>query len=143
MIRWELKAVKDFLFADQSANSAHALVGGRVYMPAAPDDATFPYIVWVPQGAARESEYMGGNGSFAGAIVAYALRFVVWSESKYDPAEAIRILDRVKARLDWARITNPAGAMFIEMQPENQFGPEPMDDRMMIAQDYTYRVETV
>ena len=133
MIEAMLNAIKVRATGDKSAGSVYDRVNGRIYSPAAPDNTKYPCIVFLNQGASRREGYGFAHHEMS-------VRFIVYTDDKFDHTTAVKILDAIEDRFAWQSLT-VSGGTTVMMAPGMRIGPERVAEYITAAQDYDFVVE--
>lgn len=131
------KAIYDRFAGDQASGSVYEAVGGRLYATRAPENAAFPYIVFFLVSGFPEE-------AFGTRIENARFQFSIFSDEQWDDAESMSILTKLRSRFDFCALNFTAlDYANVGMIPDTYAGPLSVDERMMIAQDYILRAQTI
>ena len=137
MITSILKAVKVFFDADAAA-AVYTAVNGRLYCPLAPENPTFPYLVFFP--VSSVPQYMFGLRT----IELVRIQFTIVSDKPNDAAQCATILDNLHTRFDNAVLVyGDSDYTNVWVERKESHGPMPFDDRMIATQDYLIMAQKV
>lgn len=127
----------DFLSTDVGLAITVA-VGGRYYAEIAPENATFPYVVFNIIDDVPETVWKSG----AKRIHNVRVQFTIWDDDQYDGTPVSVIQGKLRAALDYAAVPSVDSAYeLVGIWPDVATGPDPVDGRMRATQDYMIRME--
>ena len=132
------KAIYDHFKSDQSAGSAYALTGGRLYETRAPSNATWPYAVFFQVSGVPE-RHMGLTGDIQ------RWQFSIVSKEKSDMQEAKDIEDAYHTLYDAASFTMTGSGLttytLTHCKVIAHDGPRRDGDRTMATVDIEIRAQ--